>query len=182
MDDPLYTPLFCEENIWQLARQLVDDGVDAATLQVIVISNPQRQVMLLKQRNGSELGYVVWDYHVVLRQREGEVDSIYDFDTLLSFCSNSRDYLGATFGAQQKMPPTYRAQLRVIPAASYLRNFSSSRRHMDGQIPEEAFPAWEMITPGHGEAVQLEEYWDMTLQLDDGSRVMSVDEFMAQEL
>jgi hypothetical protein len=70
----------------------------------------------------------------------------------------------------------------VIPAASYLRNFSSSRKHMDGQVPQQAFPPWEKITPDHAEAVRLDEYWDMTLPLQDGSRVMSVDEFMEQEL
>ncbi len=185
-----YTPLFCEENIWQLVRRLVADGVDAAALQVIIISNPQRQVQLFKQRNASELGYVVWDYHVILRHRDrygdregdGEVDRIYVFDTTHPFPCNSLDYLKGTFGVQQKVPQTYRAQLRVIPAAAYLRNFSSSREHMNGQVPQEAFPPWEIITPDHAEAVRLDEYWDMTRQLQDGSRVMRVDDFIEQEL
>ncbi len=179
---PLYTPLFCEENIWQLARQFVDEGLGADTLQVIFISNPQRQVVLFNQRSGAELGHVVWDYHVVLRQRDGGGDRIYDLDTSLPFPCNTRDYLEATFGLQQELQPSYRAQLRIIPATDYLNNFYSDRQHMHGLVDEGGYPAWPPITPQHEQVVRLDAYWDMEQPLKDGSRVMSVDDFMAQEL
>jgi hypothetical protein len=178
----LYTPLFCEENIWQLARQLVEEGVDAATLQVIFISNPQRQVVLFNQRNGADLGHVVWDYHVILRQRDGEGDRIFDPDTQLPLPCETRGYLEATFGLQQELQPAYRALLRLIPATDYLQNFYSDRGHMRGVVEETHFPSWAAIMPQHAEAVRLEQYWDMKEGTIANSRVLSVDEFIAREL
>lgn len=186
MEGHLYTPLFCEENIWQLAQQLVDEGADAATLQVIFISNPQRQVVLFNQRNGADLGHVVWDYHVILRQQDsagdGEGDRIFDLDTLLPFPCNTRDYLEATFGLQQELQQPYRALLRLVPAADYLQNFYSDREHMRGQVEEAQFPLWPVITPQHGGVVRLERYWEMENSQIPNSRVLSVDEFIASEL
>lgn len=182
MKEYLYTPLFCEENIWQLARRCVDDGMDADTLQVLFISNPQRQVVLFNQRNGAELGYVVWDYHVILRHKAEETDQIYDFDSRLPFPCDSRDYLEATFGLQQELQPPYRALLKVIPAAAYLNDFYSDRQHMRGVIAEEQFPPWPMITPQHDHAVRLEAYWDMQHSLIPDSRVLTVDTFINSEL
>jgi hypothetical protein len=179
-DNPahLYTPLFCEENIWQLARQLVAEGVDPETLQVIVISNPQRQVVLFSQRNGGELGHVVWDYHVVLRRHDEAGDRLYDFDSLLPFPCDSRDYVAATFGLQDELEASLRATLRTIPAAEYLHRFYSDRSHMHGAVGAGAFPPWPAITPAHGQVVRLEAYWDMARPLPDGSRLLSVDEFL----
>lgn len=173
-----YTPLFCEENIWQLARQLVAEGVDPETLQVIVISNAQRQVVLFSQRNGGELGHVVWDYHVVLRRHDEAGDRIYDFDSLLPFPCDSRDYVAATFGLQNELEASLRATLRTIPAAEYLHRFYSDRSHMHGAVAAGAFPPWPAITPAHGRVVRLEAYWDMARPLPDGSRVLSVEEFL----
>ncbi len=178
----LYTPLFCEENIWQLARQFVDEGVDVATLQVIFISNPLRQVVLFNQRNGADLGHVVWDYHVVLRRRDAEGDRIYDLDTQLPFPCDTRDYLEATFGLQAELQPDYRALLRLVPAADYLQNVYSDRGHMRGVVAQEQFPPWPPITPLHDGAVRLESYWEMQGDTLRGSRVMSVDEFLGAEL
>ena len=45
-----YTAFFCEENIWRLARQLIDGGAKADALQVLLFSNPTENVLLLKQR------------------------------------------------------------------------------------------------------------------------------------
>jgi hypothetical protein len=177
-----YTALFCEENIWQLVQALVAEGVDVTALQVIFISNPQRQVVLFNQRKGTELGHVVWDYHVILRQREGESDRIYDFDSLLPFPCHSRDYLEATFGLQQALQQSYRSQLRLVPAADYLQNFYSDRHHMRGVIREEGFPPWPAIMPAHDRVVRLEEYWDVHNALIPNSRVLSIDSFVRSEL
>ena len=178
----LYTPLFCEENIWQLARQLVGEGADVATLQVIFISNAARQVVLFNQRNGTDLGHVVWDYHVVLRRRDGEGDCIYDLDTTLPLPCDSRDYLEATFGLQGELPEGLRATLRLVPAGEYLRQFHSDRRHMEGVVPRDAFPPWPAITPRGAGAIRLKDYWDMARQLDDDSRVVSVETLLQAEL
>ncbi|MCW8917304.1 MAG: protein N-terminal glutamine amidohydrolase [Gammaproteobacteria bacterium] len=174
-----YTPLFCEENIWHLAQALVAKGVNPETLQVIVISNPQRQVVLFNQRNGAELGHVVWDYHVILRRHDDETgDRIYDFDSRLPFPCNSRDYLTATFGLQGELDESLRACLRSIPAAKYLHRFYSDRSHMVGVVEKKAFPPWPAITPDHAKVITLAEYWDLQQPLHDGSRVLTVNEFL----
>lgn len=170
----LYTPLFCEENIWQLAQAFVREGVAVDTLQVIFISNRERQVVLFNQRNGAELGHVVWDYHVVLRRNDGTADRIYDFDSQLPFPCNTLDYLEATFGLQSELHDAYRAQLRLIPAKAFLQRLYSDRTHMHGVVAEAAWPLWPAITPEVKNAIKLERYWQMEQMLDDGSRVMSV--------
>lgn len=178
----LYTPLFCEENIWHLAKGFVAEGVDAATLQVLFISNPQRQVVLFNQRNGAGTGYVVWDYHVILRRHDAQGDRVYDFDSRLPFPCNSRDYLGATFGGQGELVESLRACLRVIPADEYLYCLYSDRSHMQAVVAEREFPPWPAITPAHDSVVRLDAYWDMQNEGIRHSRLFSVDSFIATEL
>jgi hypothetical protein len=178
----LYTPLFCEENIWQLAHALIAGGVPATALQVLLISNAQQQVALFNQRNGAELGHVVWDYHVVLRQNDEGGDRIYDFDSLLPFPCRSHDYLGATFGLQGELHERLRATLRLVPAAQFLHRFHSDRRHMIGVVGEGEFPPWPAITPGHDDIITLDDYRDMRRAPDDDSRLLPVERFVSSEL
>lgn len=178
----LYTPQFCEENIWQLARSFVAEGIAVETLQVIFVSNPLRQVVLFGQRNGAELGHVVWDYHVILRRHDAHTDRIYDFDSQLPFPSATWDYFSATFGLQAELDPTLRACLRLVPATEFLRRFCSNRAHMEGVVTTSAFPEWPAIIPAGDDTIPLEKYWDMAATLADGSRVVSVDTFLANEL
>ncbi len=182
VEGPRYTPLFCEENIWQLAQRQVAQGVDAASLQVIMISNRQRQVALWSQRRAGKAGYVVWDYHVVLRRHDGELDLIYDFDTRLAMPCPSSDYFSATFGVQRAVAAPFQATLRLIPADEYLYRFSSDREHMRGFIYDEAYPPWPMITPGHGGVIRLDEYWSMGRIRDSVSRLVEANIFMQTEL
>lgn len=182
MSDYLYTPLFCEENIWQLASRFIDEGCDAGTLQVLLISNRDRQVVLFNQRQGVAQGYVVWDYHVVLRCRDEQGDRIYDFDSLLPFPAASRDYFAATFGEQQGLPPSLRAILRLIPATAYRQHFYSDRSHMQGVIDEAEYPPWPAILPVASEAIPLTSYWDVQQSLADDSRLMDVQSFIVKEL
>ena len=65
--DYIYTPLFCEENIWHLANSLIQEGIDAKDLEVIFMSNPGRHIVLLQQYAVASSDPVIWDYHVVLR-------------------------------------------------------------------------------------------------------------------
>lgn len=177
----LYTPLFCEENIWQLARALVTEGVVVEAMRVLIFTNHHKQVLLLNQQRSGDTGYVVWDYHVVLRVTEGE-DRIYDFDTQLPFPCASYDYLADTFPPQTDLPEQLRCEIREVPAQSYLRDFYSDRHHMVGAVPEEAFPPWPTITPRHPEVIRLEQYWDVDAELSDGSRVMGLKGYMDSEL
>lgn len=169
-DNYLYSSLFCEENIWQLARRLLAEGAAPDTLRVLFISNPQHQVVMLKQRRAGEQGYVVWDYHVVLQAGE----QIYDFDTTLPFPVNATDYFLDSFPDQFALAETYRAWVRCIPAEDFIECFYSDRSHMESVADEVDFPAWLPITPEHDKVIPLSDYWDMTKRLDDGSKVMSV--------
>ncbi len=169
-----YTPLFCEENIWLLAERLLAEGERPERLRVLFFSNPDKQVVLLKQRRAGEQGYVVWDYHVVL-QAGG---LIYDFDTVLPFPVDAVDYFLDTFPDQTVLAETYRTWVRWIPATTYLERFFSDRVHMRGVVAEAAFPPWPAITPRHGRVIALSDYWDMWKKLDDGSEVMGVTAYL----
>jgi hypothetical protein len=174
-----YTPLFCEENIWQLLRLVVEAGVEPDALRVLLISNAERRVALLRQRRGNgPHGLVVWDYHVVLRSLARGGDLIYDYDTTLPFPTASADYLAATFPAEAAVAPPFRAQLREIPGDSYLRRFWSDRSHMAGQVPAEAFPPWTPILATH-EPIALHHWWDMGRDTADGSSVAGVGDYRA---
>lgn len=168
-----YTPLFCEENIWQLAKRMLELGVAADSLWVLLFSNPARQVVMFNQRRAGEQGYVVWDYHVVLQA--GEL--VYDLDTTLPLPVSAADYFRASFPSQSALAEQYRGFVRRIPAASFVENFYSDRSHMEGLIGDNGYPPWPAITPSHGQAVRLDEYWDVQLALADGSEVMSVAEY-----
>jgi len=165
-----YTALFCEENIWQLARRRLAEGAAPDTLRVLFISNPQRQVVMLRQVRAGDEGYVVWDYHVVLQ----DAGLIYDFDTTLPFPVNAIDYFLDSFPNQSALAEQYRAWVRFIPAQSFVERFYSDRSHMHGVADEVAFPTWPRITPAHEHVIPLSDYWDMTKQLTDGSKVMNV--------
>lgn len=174
--EPLYTPLFCEENIWHLAQRMLQLGVAPDSLWVLFFSNPAKQVVMFNQRSAGEQGYVVWDYHVVLQA--GEL--IYDLDTTLPFPVPAADYFRASFPDQSALEASFRGWVRCVPARSFVNNFYSDRSHMQGVISNAAFPQWAAITPRHGQAIRLDEYWDMQLSLADGSEVVSVMEYQQQ--
>jgi hypothetical protein len=174
-DEARYTPLFCEENIWWLARSLVAEGIDADRLKVIFFSNPWQSIVLFKQRNAASGDPVCWDYHVVL-QAELEGDSwIFDPDSRLPFPSRCSRYISDTFTDQSALPERFRAMARIIPAATYLTHFYSDRSHMIGQIPPEEFPDYPIIVPAADVApIPLSAYRDMQRDLEDGSQLMTV--------
>ena len=134
------TQFCCEENIWQLVKVLVDEGVEISELQVIYISNPKKAVVIYEQNNALDRDHMVWDYHVILWHRDETGDQVYDFDSRLPFPCDAGDYFQRSFKGQYELSEEYEAHMRVIPAAEYLHDFYSTRRHMKGVIPEEIFP------------------------------------------
>lgn len=169
-----YTPLFCEENIWHLARHMLTAGYAPSTLHVLFLSNAHQQLVMFNQQRAAGRGYVVWDYHVVLQSGE----QVYDFDTSLSFPVDARQYFLFSFPSQSALAQRYRGQLRRIPAVAYVERFHSDRSHMQGVVAQTAFPEWAPIM-GQGEgAITLDAYRDMGQRLDDGSEVMTVAEYL----
>lgn len=165
----LYASLFCEENIWHLARELVSKGCDADTMTVLLLSNPGRKIVVLNQSCRREGEIVIWDYHVILQRKHERQQWIYDFDSRLDFPSAKESYFTASFPKPDSLHHQYQMFIRHIPAASYLRHFSSDRSHMKNVIAEDMFPPYPPIIAD--EAIALAEYWDMSRELDDGSRV-----------
>ncbi|MCB1785638.1 MAG: hypothetical protein H6953_06470 [Chromatiaceae bacterium] len=156
-----YTPLFCEENIWWLARTLVDRGVDPGTLQVWFLTNHARSIVLLEQRAGKGRA-LAWDYHVVLQASAGDGQWIFDFDSRLGFPVPIAEYLRRGFPRQAALPMRFRTWVRRVPAADYLVHFWSDRRHMRGRLRAHDFPGYPPIKAGRGvEPVSLAEYIDM---------------------
>jgi hypothetical protein len=162
-----YTAQFCEENTWWLAKTLKEEGVDTAAMQVLLFSNPWKQIVMLNQKAAEQGQAIAWDYHVVLKLHHEGKDQVLDFDSLLPFPCDYDRYMKHSFPDQGVLPERYRSWVRVIPAEDYLKHFYSDRSHMRGVLPESEFPAWDMITPEHG--ITLQEYWDMEKKLSDGS-------------
>lgn len=169
-----YTAQFCEENVWQLAHRLLAGGCDADTLQVLLFSNLRSSVFMLNQRSAAPGEGIIWDYHVVLRI-DDDNDLVLDPDSRLPYPSATREYLARSFPPPGMVPTRFEAQVRIIPADSYVQRFDSDRSHMRGRIPAQAFPRWPLIRAG-SDPISLRRYRDMTAELDDGSRVMTIQE------
>lgn len=137
---PRYTAAYCEENVWWLAH----DRADAAD-EVVLISNAQRTVAMRGQRAGKEGAPVVWDYHVVLASR-GE---IWDLDCTIGMPLTTAAWIDASFPSA--LPMSLAPRFRVVPAADFVAQFASDRRHMRDAngawlAPP---PPWPAIGTGH---------------------------------
>lgn len=161
-----YTPFYCEENIYWLLNDLLDDKNSANNREEIAhyavfISNPAKQVMLWRQKASGRPDVddlVCWDYHVIavsFRLLKSEYDRhastarsecmIYDLDTtLLPFPCPADLYAKE---ALRKLPDCFPSRIfRVITASTFLRHFASDRSHMlrqDGKTyraPQPPYP------------------------------------------
>lgn len=171
-----YTPYFCEENVWWLAAEMADRGVDPSDLSVLLFTNPNASIAVRHQRAAPPGAWMAWDYHVVLSAPDAGGFAVYDLDSRLPFPSQQSDYLSATFSEQRRLPARWQSLVRRIPGDAYLNRFCSDRSHMLGRLPRSAFPNYPAICPGdRSSAILLAEYRDMTRELDDGSVVLPVD-------
>lgn len=146
----LRVPCYCEENAWRLAyRRLFGPTItrSASTdsdivadkeneqYYVVFISNDAKCCPMFEQkasRNDDEPCF--WDYHVILiHSSSSSMTEVFDMDSRLDYPCALDEYLNATFqyhfddhSAAKKYSPMF----RVVRAESYLRYFSSDRRHM----------------------------------------------------
>jgi len=173
----LYTALFCEENIWQLADSLIQQAVKPSDLSILFISNPDQQVAIFQQKSAAINEPVIWDYHVVLLRKIGADFFIYDFDSRLGFKTSADDYLSLSFLDQELIKEQYHSQFRLTSATSYLQNFSSDRSHMKGVIPEDQFPSYPPIeTASPSNKITLQQYINFNQPLTDDESLLSVQE------
>jgi len=169
----LYAPRFCEENIWHLARVLIEQGQDPKGLQILFLSNRDMQIVMAEQKEADKGRLILWDYHVVLlSEMEGEL-YVFDFDSRLEFPCQAEIYFKKSIPAAGLIPSKYLSSIRLIPAQSYLKHFYSDRFHMIGQLPATLFPDWPIIRPANEDRViALNQYWDMSQELKDGSVII----------
>jgi len=141
--DYQYQAFYCEENIWQLAKQRNEsDG------EVWFIINPQQSVAMAMQQAATDQAFLVWDYHVVYYS---PTEGIFDLDTLCDFPCEPQEYLQASFlDFSPSLDEEYAPYFRVIAAKDYLAEFSSDRTHMlDKQGKYSATPPpWSLIGKG----------------------------------
>jgi hypothetical protein len=179
MSDPRagyrYTPYFCEENIWWLAREMAGtDEVDGRAW-VCLFSNPSASIVVGNQRAVAPGELMAWDYHVVLGTLQKGTWQVYDFDSRLPFPVAWPTYFRATFPEQHLLPERWRSRMRLIPARSYCERFCSDRSHMVGRVAVSEFPPHPPICPEDARfAITLEAYRDLSRVLDDGSTVVDV--------
>lgn len=140
----LYTPLFCEENVYLLLQSLPPASYLRAY--ALFISNPARKSLLFHQRastRSEEYGsYVVWDYHVVavIVPLEGGKEKVLvlDRDSLLGMPVElegeltpltsvagstdclSADYVAATFRPELFASGAFPELKRWVPSTPFL--------------------------------------------------------------
>jgi len=169
-----YTPLFCEENIWHLARSLIQQNIDAEKLSVAFISNPAQHVAIFNQKTSHANQPVIWDYHVLLIRHDQQPVLVYDFDSLCPFPVALPQYLDACFPSTLTIHPEYQAQFRLVPAREFLSQFFSDRSHMLGIIDKENFPDYPIIKPEQeNNIVKLEAYINFKQQLSTDEKLLS---------
>ncbi|MCU7940418.1 MAG: hypothetical protein KZQ64_16010 [gamma proteobacterium symbiont of Bathyaustriella thionipta] len=177
--DYLYTPLFCEENIWQLIHSLASGNIAINKMWCLFITNPCHQVPLLNQQAAPLNQPIIWDYHVVLLAEINHPPVIFDFDSRLGFVTPLDKYLTNTFIFSDKtsveLPEEFIPYIRKIPAQSYLNNFYSDRSHMLKQISRSEYPPWRIINADKTHCTPLADYLNIKQPLSDNSSVIKVD-------
>jgi len=168
--DYIYTPYFCEENIWQLCRSFISQGIDKDQLDILFLSNNKKQIVLLNQQLGSPGEVVVWDYHVILKYcPDAYTSMIFDFDTRLPFPVDWQRYQLATFPDPRQLDSDYHVMIRKIPSSEYLTQFTSDRQHM-AHLPISEHPNYECIQAKVSSvSLCLKDYWEMDKEIEGDS-------------
>lgn len=146
-----YTPYFCEENVWHLARERAEQG---RSVYAVFITNRHQRVLLWQQRAGNPVG---WDYHVVLF----DGGDVVDLDTAIEAgpALPIRAWLEGTF---PRISEPFAPQFRIVNAAELSQTFASDRSHMRGPRgePLQPFPDWPPIRCSLGDHT-LPRYLDL---------------------
>jgi len=143
-----YTPLFCEENIWKFIESIKSNS-NIKPIDVLFLINENNTIALFNQLKSVDNQPVIWDYHVILSAHYNNKVVIYDFDSQSPFPCDINSYFNLTFRPDIELPQTYQTFLKPIAADLFFRDFTSSRDHMIGIIPDSEFPEYDIIAPGN---------------------------------
>ncbi len=174
--DYYYTALFCEENIWHLARALRDEGFKEDNINILFLTNKNKQIAIFKQLSAEPEQAVIWDYHVVLIVNIKQSHYIFDFDTRLDFITSYEHYIKESFPAS--IHPLYQSHCRIIPAHIYLQHFYSDRSHMKDIISAAQFPGYPAILPTADNNINLYDLFDSEKKIDNTSIIYNFKQFL----
>jgi len=163
--DYLYTPLFCEENIWHFIKMLIDKGIKEQVIKVVFLTNKNKQIAIFNQQAADQDQAVIWDYHVILMVNIDQSHYVFDFDTRLPFPDSIENYLKNSL--PDNINTEYMSHFRIIPANVYLRNFHSDRSHMKNTIPEHDFPNYPAILSNKKNKMHLTDLLDAEKNIDN---------------
>lgn len=140
----LYQPYYCEENIWQLAKQMnEEDG------EVWFIINPNQTIATAQQRATEPDRLIIWDYHVVYYSLQ---HGIFDLDSRCQLPCPADEYIKVSFiDIAHLVTAEYTPHFRIISAREYISLFSSNREHMLDKNNEyhQSPPDWSPIGDEH---------------------------------
>lgn len=154
-------PSYCEENVWMFlsARAAARNGVPASDESFAVfVSNAERSVPFMHQKNPGDGPVTFWDYHVVALARDGGKSFVTDFNCDLGESVDASLWLDASFGSFA-YPKEFLPSFKVIDCADYRARFSSDRSHM--RNPDGSFSAPPPRWPCIGAGMNLDRFIDM---------------------
>jgi len=161
----LYTPLFCEENMWHLTNSLITQGIKEKEINILFITNKNKKITIFNQLAATNNKAAVWDYHVILLARIENLHYIFDFDTRLPFPDKPEHYLEHSL--PDNIDNEYSAKFRIISANAYLKYFSSDRSHMINIIPDALFPSYPAILSDHDNQIYLTDLFDIKKKINN---------------
>ncbi|KAH7642271.1 hypothetical protein HUG17_5316 [Dermatophagoides farinae] len=181
----IYTPFYCEENIWKLCEHIQQKEPELLkNCFVVFISNDIEKVLLWAQKIGNpdHNYHVIWDYHVILIYYNTDDDDddmavVFDYDTILPFPCSFNDYQNSVLRRYDYINSKYDCKFRIIMAEQYLRTFSSDRSRMkdsNGKFiqPPPEYPCIQTST----ESNNLNDFISMNMQTFCIGQVMDLDQ------
>jgi protein N-terminal glutamine amidohydrolase len=158
-----YQAFYCEENVWRLLARPEFKEVETWA---VIVSNPPRDVVLLRQLSGRPVdGLVHWDYHVFAVAAEPIVGRVaLDLDSELPFPCPLARYLEDTYpeGLQRAFEPRF----RVMRGSDYVGDLASDRSHMRKADGSWLAPPPPWLAPG----MDASRPWRLMDLIDVGRR------------
>jgi len=153
----MYTPFYCEENVWQLAKKMSETKNGSSLHGFVLFFVGAHSYIAMKNQVAFKADlFGFWDYHVVLFDADSKL--IFDRDSSLGCPFSAESYFTQTFPRQDALAPEVRTTVRSVPIDEYLKRFSSDRSHMLDESGNaiETFPSWPAIVAE--DPIWLEQY------------------------
>ncbi|XP_025413079.1 protein N-terminal glutamine amidohydrolase isoform X2 [Sipha flava] len=177
-----YTTTHGEENIWHLAKSILESNKSVKDLKcyVVALSNSNKCVHLWKQtmkENDYRDGLIFWDYHVFCVVKHKNQTWVFDMDSKLPFPVSFAQY---DKEAVRHDFPDIKRYFKIIDAQTYIDTFSSDRNHMlKGGVWLSPPPTYPPILNKEKQS-NLENIISMEDPLDKFGEVLNLENFKAK--